>query len=160
MLSTIVYPWSSNANRQIAMSNYASHEFGFNAFFHLKKTMHLQKHHFWKAIITKLGMITSGHHSQVVYSSKLLRVDGPGFKCRWRHVLFLRLWTKLKPYCLLQYIVINSYGCVWPMHCVSWPALGCLSSVYLYRLLGASVSTLISYHDNPDQVWSHLLTTH
>ena len=31
--------------------------------------------------------------------------------------------------------------------CVSWPALGCLSSVYLHRLLGASVSTLISYHD-------------
>ena len=31
--------------------------------------------------------------------------------------------------------------------CVSWPALGCLSSVYFYRLLGASVYTLISYHN-------------
>ena len=32
--------------------------------------------------------------------------------------------------------------------CVSWPSPGCLSSVYLYRLLGAFDSILISYHDN------------
>ena len=45
---------------------------------------------------------------------------------------------------LLHIIYSRSYIHTW---CVFWPALGCLSVVYSYRLLGASLHTLISYHD-------------